>query len=190
MKSSPLRAQAEALVRKLEQERSGQTLMLGKVVKTQATTPVVLNSEPELQMAFVECVVDTYARLGTPKGKRMTEWFRNKSVPSASAEVLRLLLRRRLPFSDATLAGMLEKMSKVSFLSLVEFNEQLAGAVVKQSAAHGLSPRLRKAAKRFADVLAVRHLPPQQAEYWKDEYGFPRAKDRTIAAKIDHMLKQ
>jgi hypothetical protein len=188
MKTKSLQAQADALVRKLEQERSGRNLMLGKVVKTQATTPVVLNSAPELQIAFVELVVDIYARMGTPKGKRMTEWFRKGSVPSASAEVVCLLLRRRLPFSDADAGGMLEKMSKVSYLSLVEFNDQLAGAVVKHSAEHGLSPRLRKAAKRFADVLAVRHLPPAQAEYWKDEYGFPRAKDRKIATKIDHML--
>src|SRR5687768_7197825 len=141
MRTLPLAAQAKTLIQKLEKECAGQSLMLGKVVKTSQTAPVILNSAPELQVAVVQYVVDTYAKLGTPKGKKVTEWFRKKSVPTAGAEVVRLLLVRPLPFTDDILAGMLENMARVSYLSLVEFNQQLARAVVKYSEEKRLSSR-------------------------------------------------
>jgi len=190
MKSSPLRSQAIVLMQNLEQERAGQTLMLGKVVKTLPTASIILSSSPELQAEFVQCVVDTLAKLGTPKGKKMTEWFRKKNVPSASQEVVRLLLRRSLPLTETSLAEMLNKLSCVSYLSLAGINEHLARALASHVKAHGASPGLRKAAKRFADVLAVRHLSPTEAAYWKDEHGFPRACDRKIAASIDQTLRR
>jgi hypothetical protein len=71
---------------------------------------------------------------------------------------------------------------------LVEFNKQLARAVEKHAAEDGLSPRLRNAAAQFADALAIRHVAPAEAAYWKEEWGFPRAEDRKIAAGIDQML--
>jgi len=188
MKTNLLKAQAIALVFQLEQERSGQTLMMFKVVKTFKTTPVILSSPPELQMAVVETVVEAYAVLGTPRGKKPTEWFRKKGIPSAGAEITRVLLGRPLPFTDDFLAGMLEKLSRVSYLSLVEFNEQLARAFGKFAAKSGISPRLRKAAKQFADALAVRNKPAAQVKFWKEECGFPRAKDRKIVAELDRVL--
>jgi hypothetical protein len=188
MKTSSLKTQAQNLVQTLERESGGQSLLLGKVVKTLKTTAVILNSAPELQVAVVQNVIETYAKLGTPKGRKVTEWFRKKSVPTAAAEVVRLLLGRRLPFTDGALAGMMEKMARVSYLSLVEFNKQLSQAAVKFAKDNGLSPRLRKAARQFADALAIRHVSAAEAAYWKEECGFPRAEDRKVAAILDELL--
>lgn len=189
MKSNPLKSQAKALVQKLEQERAGRTLMMNQVVKTQSTTPIVMASEPALQAAIVEYVVETYAKFGTPKGKKIKEWFRDNAVPTAGANVVRLLLRRQLPFTDAMFAGMFEKLSRTSFLSLVEFNEQLAGAFQKHAAKNAISARLRKAAASYADAISLRRLTKAEAFYWKDEWGFPSAEDKRVAARIDKALR-
>jgi hypothetical protein len=190
MEKNPLTSQAEALSRKLERERAGRNLMLGKVVKTQNTTQVILKADPELQAAFVERVVGVHAKLGTPKGKKITEWFRGNAVPYASAEVVRLLLRRELPFTDPALAGMFERLSRLTFLSLVCFNEQLAQAFEKYAKKNALSAALRKAVARYADAIAIRRLPQGKAKFWKEEWGFPRAVDRKIAGRLDRILSR
>ena len=130
-----------------------------------------------------------YAKFGTPKGKKIKEWFRDKSVPTAGANVVRLLLRRQLPFTDAMFAGMLEKLSHTSFLSLVEFNEQIAGAFEKYAAKNALSARLRKAALDYSDAISLRRLNKAEAFYWKDEWGFPSAEDKRVAARMDKVLR-
>jgi len=188
MKNNPFKEKAKKLSRKLELRRRGQSMMLGRAVKTRNITTDILNSEPELQAAFVEHVVDVYAKLGTPKGKKITEWFRRNNVPNASAEVVRLLLRRQLPFPDVMLAEMLEKLSRVSYLSLVEFTQQMAQAFERHAKKNGVSPRLRKAAGQYADAIAIRHFSPKEAEFWREECGFPRAQDRKIATLIDRVL--
>jgi hypothetical protein len=190
MKTNPLKTKAAALVNQLEKQRAGQTLMLYKVVKTQQATPAILTAEPELKAAFVEHVVDLFARLGTPKGKKAKEWFRSNHVPNASAEIVRLLLRRELPLSDATLADLLEKLSGISFLSAVQFRDQLAQYLEKFSKKNTLSPRLRKCAGRYADVEAFRHVKPAEAKFWKEEWGLPRAADLKVAARIDKVLSR
>lgn len=189
MKPNPLKSKAKTLVQKLEQERAGRTLMMNQVVKTQSTTPIVMASEPALQAAIVEYVVETYAKLGTPKGKKITEWFRDNAVPTAGANVVRLLLRRQLPFTDAMFANMFEKLARTSFLSLVEFNEQLAGAFQKHAVKNVISARLRKAAARYADAISLRRRTKAEALYWKDEWGFPSAEDKRVAARIDKALR-
>jgi len=187
MQTNPLKSQAAALISKLEGERGGRTIMLYQVVKTQKTTPVVLNAAAELQATFVAEVVEIYVKMGTPKGK-LKEWFRDNAVPNASAEIVRLLLRRQLPFTDHALAEMFEKLSGISFLALVAFREQLAQALEKHAKKNTISPRLRKAVARYANVLAVRHVSQKQAKFWKEEWGFPGTIDRKTAARIDKLL--
>ena len=188
MKKNPLKLKAESLVRQLEQERAGRNLMFGKVVRTQNTAPIVLGAEPELQAAFVECVVEIYAKLGTPKGKKVTEWFRGNASPAASAEIVRLLLRRGLPFTDAMLAGMFKKLSQISFLGALPFREQLALGLEKFARKNVPSAELRQQAKRYADVVGVRHLPQAEVKFWREEWGLPGATDRKTAARIDQLL--
>jgi len=190
MKDNPLKSQADKLIQQIEQQRAGQTLSLNKLAKTQSTTDVVLNAPPELQVAFVESVVEAYAKLGTPKGKKATEWFYSKAVPSGSAAVVNLLLRRQLPFTDEILAGIFEKLARMSFLSVVEFNEPVARAFEKYAAKHPVSPRLRKAAAKYADVIAVKHVAPAKAAFWKEEWGFPSAEDKRVAARIGKALRR
>jgi hypothetical protein len=174
----------DELLKALEAERGGRTLSLGVVTKGMNATQAVMAADPQTQVAFVRHVVGIYAKLGKAKG----EWFRKSSVPSAGAEAVRLLLRRKLPFTQDMLAEMFEQMARVNYLSLVEFNEQLAMALEKHAAAESLSPRLKRAAKSFADVLVVRHVSAAKANYWREEWGFPRATDRKTAARIDKVL--
>src|SRR5688572_3972768 len=108
----------------LEAERAGRTIRLGVVTKGMNATQAVMAADPHVQVEFVRHVVGIYAKLGKAKG----EWFRKPGVPSAAAEAVRLLLRRKLPFTDDMLAEMFEQMSRVNYLSLVEFREQLAMA--------------------------------------------------------------
>jgi hypothetical protein len=180
-------SEARKLVEALEKERGGRTLSLGKVTKAMGAMQQLQSADPQVQAAFVRHIVATYARLGTPKGKSRPEWFRGKAVPSAGAEAVRLLLRKKLPFTDEMLAEMFQQMSGVSYLSLVEFNDALARALEQRAKVGPLSPPLRKAAARFADVLAVRHVPKAEAKHWRDEWGFPRAEDRKVAARIDRL---
>lgn len=188
MKINPLKANAAALVQQLEQQRGGQTLMLYKVVKTQAATPAILDAAPALQVAFVEHVIDVYAKLGTPKGGRITEWFRKNNVPTASAEIVRLLLRRELPFTDTMLCAMFKKLSRTSFLSLVQFREQMALALEKFAKKNSLSTELRKQAGQYADALAFRNVSAAKAKYWKEEWSFPSAANEKLVARIDKLL--
>ena len=174
----------DELLKALEAERGGRTLSLGVVTKGMNATQAVMAADPPTQVAFVRHVVGIYAKLGKAKG----EWFRKSSVPSAGAEAVRLLLRRKLPFTDDILAEMLEQMAKVNYLSLVEYNDQLAMALEKHAAAGSISPRLRRAAKTFADVLAVRHVSAAEANKWRENWGFPRATDRKTADRIYKVL--
>lgn len=185
-RGADVRETAEDLLRAVEHERAGRTLRLGVVVKGMSATKDVMGADPHVQVEFVRHVVGVYAKLGAARG----EWFRKPAVPTGGAEVVRLLLRRRLPFSDDALAEMFERMARVNHLSLVEFNEQLAMALEKRAAADGgdLPPRLRKAAKAFADVLAVRHVPAAEARRWREKWNFPSPADRKTAARIDKVV--
>jgi hypothetical protein len=179
-----VRKKAQDLLREVERERAGQTLRLGVVIKGMKATKDVLAADLQVQVEFVRHVVGVYAKLGKAKG----EWFRKPAVPSGGAEVVRLLLRRKLPLTDETLAEMFEQMSGVSYLPLVEFNEQLAMALEKRADGEALSPRLRKAAKAFADVLAVRHVSAAEAKRWREEWNFPRSDDLKTVVRIDKVL--
>src|SRR6266850_4241051 len=90
---------AANLVTQLEKQRGGKTISLGQVVKSLPATRIILAADPELQVAVVRLVVETYARLGTSKAKYPNEWFRKSNVPNAGAEVVRLLVRKQLPFT-------------------------------------------------------------------------------------------
>ena len=161
--------------------------MLYRVVKTLNTTTVILNAAPELQAAFVAEVVEIYCKLGTPK-RRIREWFRDNSVPNASAEIVRLLLRRQLPFTDDDLSGMFEKLSGISFLGFVEFREQMAQALQKYARNNDISRRLRKAAANYGDVLVIKRVSRKEAALYKDEYGFPSSTDLKTTARINEIL--
>ena len=180
------RKRAEDLLRDVEAERAGRTLQLGVFVRGMSATKDVMAADPQVQVEFVRHVVDVYAKLGAAKG----EWFRKPAVPSGGAEVVRLLLRRKLPFTNDVLAELFERMTRVNYLSLVQFNEQLAMALEKRAGANGqdVSPRLRTAAEAFADVLAVRHVPAAEARRWREEWNFPSPTDRKTVARIDKAL--
>ena len=114
------KARAKELVAAVEAKRAGRTIYLGKLVKTIPTTDEILAADPRLQAAFVQQVVETYTELGAKHYKGDTQWFHKDNVPSGCAEVVRLLLRRRLPFTDETLAEIFEQLAGIHYLSVVE----------------------------------------------------------------------
>jgi hypothetical protein len=183
-----LEKKATQLVTQLEKERMGKTLMLGKVVKDLPTAKVILAADPELQVAVVHHVVRIYGQLGRSTAKYPDEWFRKPNVPNAGAEMVRLLTRKQLPFTDEMLAEMFGQLAGINYLSLVEFLDQLVGHVQKRAAKQPLTPMVCKALKHFDDVLMGKQLSPAEARYWKEEFGFPRALDRKISKRIETIL--
>src|SRR5215471_7541533 len=111
--------EATALFQQLEQERGTDTISLGKAVKGYSTRAAIMAAEPAVQVAFIRQVVATFARLGKATGKipMVSAWFNDLKVPFGAEEVAKQLMRRRLPFTDAMLAEMLEQIGQMDFIT-------------------------------------------------------------------------
>lgn len=183
MKDS-LQTQAAALLEKLQKERGKD--VLGKPVKERPTTKTLLGAPPDLQVAFVRHLVATFAKLGA-RGKRPSgsnEWFRGKNVPTSGEEVAKMMMRRRLPFTEDMMAEMLEQIAGMDFITFAPVMDQLVRELEKRAAEGALSARIRKAASRVADGLLVKDWPPEVAE----DGGLPCAADRKLAGRIQNVL--
>jgi hypothetical protein len=177
---------AAALFQQLEKQRGTDTISLGKAVKGYSTRAAIMAADPAVQVAFVGQVVATFARLGKSKGKipMVTAWFHNPKVPWGAEEVARQLMRRRLPFTDAMLAEMVEQIGQMDFISAAPVLEPLVRELEKRAAEGVLSPKVRKLLPRVLNGLLVKGWTAEEKENW----GFPRAADRKLAARIDSLL--
>ncbi len=180
----PLQIQAAALLDKLTQERGKDILAIP--VKERPTTKALLAAPPELQVAFVRHVVAIFAKIGARTKKKPVAfaWFHGKNVPTAGEEVARLMLRRRLPFTDEIIAEILEQIAGMDFITFAPIMDQLVRELEKRAAEGPLSSRIRKAAGQVADGLLVKDWPAADAENW----GLPRAADRKLAARLQSLL--
>jgi hypothetical protein len=181
---NPLQTQAALLLVQLQQERGKD--ILGKPVKERPTTKTLLAAAPELQVAFVRHVVAAFAKLGA-RGKKKPgshEWFRDNHVPNSGEEVSKMLMRKRLPFTEEMLAEMLEQIAGMDFACFAPVMEQLVRELEKRAAEGRLSPRIRKAAARVVDELLVKKWAREVVE----DYAFPCAADRKLAARIQTLL--
>ena len=180
----PLQNQAAALLEKLQKERGKD--VLGKPVKERPTTKTLLAAPPDLQVAFVRHVVALFAEIGA-RGKKpggSNEWYRGKNVPTSGEEVAKMMMRRRLPFTDDMVAEILEQIASMDFITFAPVMDQRVRELEKRAAEGALSPRIRKAASRVADGLLVKDWPPEVAE----DGGFPTAGDRKLAGRIQDVL--
>jgi hypothetical protein len=178
--------EAANLFQKLEQERGTDTISLGKAVKGYSARGAIVAAEPAVQVAFVRQVVATIARLGKSTGKipMIRAWFHNPKVPWGAEEVARQLMRRRLPFMDAMLAEMVEQIGKMDFISAAPVLEPLVRELEKRAAEGALSPKVRRLLPRVVDRLLVKGWTEEEKENW----GFPRAVDRKLAARIQSLI--
>lgn len=184
-------ARAKLLLKALEKERSGTTIYLGKAMKSFPTTKAILDAGPDLQMALVQHVVETFSRLGAETQPDANYWWGDPHLPWGSAEMADKLLRRRLPFSDQDLAEMLEKLARIGLLTtaVVPCVEKLVAEVERRGGERPLAPGLLKAVGRIADGLTGRKLSRTAARLWKQEEHAPVARDRKLAARIDRLLE-
>src|SRR5262245_24433389 len=123
--SNPLQPQAAELLQKLTGERGKD--VLAKPVKERPTAKTLLAAEPELQAAYVYEVVKVFGKLGARKAGKpaANKWFYRKDAPQGSAELAKMLMRRRLPFSEQMLAEMLEQIAGMDFITFAPVVEQL-----------------------------------------------------------------
>lgn len=179
--------QAAALFKNLEKERGTDTLSLGKAVKGYSTRATLMAADPAVQVAFVRHVVATIAKLGKTKGKIPTgsAWFHDLKVPYGAEEVARQLMRRRLPFSDAMLAEMIEQIGQMDFITFAPVLDPLVRELEKRAAEGALSPKVRKHLPHVMNGLLVKGWTLED----KEEWGLPRAIDRKLAARIQNLLK-
>jgi hypothetical protein len=185
---TPLHAQAVELLTQLEKERGGQTIYLGRVVKGLPTTKTILGADAELQIAIIRHVIRTFASVGSADGPNANYWWADQNVPWGSAEIVRLLLRRQLPFSDAALAECFEQLLGIGLSMDLPFMENLVGTVERLAANRALSRRLRKAVARVGDALVGENLSPAAARLWSQEEWGPDASARKLSARIKRML--
>ena len=131
-------------------------------------------------------MVATIATLGKSTGKIPTfpAWFHDLRVPSGAAEVARQLKRRRLPFTEADLAQMLEQIGQMDFVTFAAVLEPLVRELEKRAAESALSPKLRSLLKRILNGLLVNDWPEHARQNW----GLPRAADRKLAARIEALI--
>jgi hypothetical protein len=193
MTKDPLQAQAAALLDKLQKERGKDKnaplslpAFLARSVKERPTTKTLLSAPPELQAAFVRHVVLVYAKLGA-RGKKAYgshEWFRKDNLPTAGEEVAKLIMRRRMPFTDDMIAEMLEQIAAMDFITFAPLTNQLVPELEKRADEAPLPARIRTAAKLVADGLLVKDWPAEVAE----DNGFPQAADRKLAGRIQNVL--
>jgi len=189
MKDNTEMTQAKGLLSKLEKERAAQGI-LGKKLKEYKATKAVLAATPEVQAAVVERVVEIFSALGAETAPNANYWWGSTKHPWTSAELAELLLRKRLPFTDETLAAMLEKLAGIGLLTtaVVPCLERLVLEVEKRAAERTLSPKLRKAVGRIGDGLSGKKLSRAAARLWKQEEHTPVALDRKLAGRIERML--
>jgi hypothetical protein len=189
MKDNTIKAQAKDLLSKLEKERADQGI-LGKDLKEYKTTEAVLSAAPEVQVAVVEQVVDVFSALGAETAPNAHYWWGTLEHPWTSAKLAELLLRKRLPCTDAALAAMLENLAGIGLLttSVVPCLERLVVEVENRAAEGELSPRLRKAVRRIGDELSGEKLSRAAERLWKQEEHAPVALDRKLAGRIERML--
>ena len=180
----PNQTRAIELLDQLQKERG--TDVLATPVKSRPATKAILAADPGVQVAFVRQVVAVFAKLGgrgrKPPGSH--EWFRENDVPGSGEEVAKMILRRRLPFTEEMLAEMLEQIAGMDFVCFAPALEQLVHELEKRAAEGPLSPRIRKGAARVADELLVKNWPAAVVE----DYGFPVAADRKLARRIQGLL--
>jgi hypothetical protein len=179
--------QADLLFQKLEQERGKDSLSLSKAVKGYSTRADIFAADPAVQVAFVRQVVATIAKLGKSTGKipELTAWFHDLSVPYGAEEVARQLLRRRLPFTDAMLAEMIEQIGGMDFITFAPVLEPLVRELEKRKAEGVLPAPIRKGLPRILKALLVKGWPAEAREEW----GLPRPPDRKLAERIQMLLK-
>jgi hypothetical protein len=184
--SEDLKTQAKQWIDQVEKDRNSATLALGKAAKSWPSTKAILTAEPALKVAFVAEVVAIYGTLGVRTGKisSVTAWFHDQNVPSGAEEVARLLLRKRLPFSDGTLAWMFEQIAGMEFVTFAPVLQPLVSELEKRADEKPLTSPIRKALSRVADGLLVKHWKQVDAENWR----LPRAADRKLAARIERLL--
>jgi hypothetical protein len=179
-----LQAEAARLLEQLQKERGKD--ILGKPAKERPTTKTLLAASPELQVAFVRQVVARFAQLGVrdQKSHGTNEWFRGSGVPAAGEEVAKLIMRKRLPFTEEMIAEMLEQIAGMDFVTFAPVMDQLVRELEKRAGEAPLSPRIRKATAQVIDELLVKHWPRALAE----DHAFPRAADRKLAARLQSLL--
>jgi hypothetical protein len=184
------RTQAEALLRKVEKERKGQTLSLRQLMKTSPAAKAIFDGDPRLRVAVVESVVDTFSKLGEEKGPKANYWWGDSKLPWGSAEIADMVLAKDLPFTDQQLVQMLGKLTKIGLLTsaVVPCVEKLVRQVERRAAEDELSPALKKKLERFGSALSGRKLSKAAARIWKEEEHTPVALDRKIAGRIDRLV--
>jgi hypothetical protein len=180
------KTEALEMVELIEKQRKGASSS-GIDAKKLPATATILAAEPELQAAFVECVVARFAKLGARKTKVPVSnaWFHERNVPWGAGEAAKLLLRRRLPFTVEALAEMLEQIAGMDFITAAPPVEGLFRELEKQVAEGSLSSRVCTASRRVADRLLLTHWSAADAENW----GLPRAADRKLALRIERLLR-
>jgi hypothetical protein len=178
--------EAANLFRQLEQERGTDAISLGKAVKGYSARAAIVAAEPAVRVAFVRQVVATFVRLGKSTGKipMVSAWFNDTKVPFGAEEVAKQLMRRRLPFTDAMLAEMVEQIGQMDFVTFAPVLEPLVRELEKRAAEGALSPNLRKLLPQVVNGLLVKGWTAEEKENW----GLPRPADRKLATRIQSLL--
>ena len=174
--------QAVALFQKLEQERGKSTISLNTAVKGYSTRALILAAEPEVHVEFVRQVVADIAKRGKSTGKigMISAWFHDLTVPYGAEEMAKQLMRRRLPFTDAALAEMVEQIGRMDFVTFAPVLEPLVRELEKRSAEGALSSKVRKGLPKVIKGLLVKGWSADEKENW----GLPRAVDVRLAERI------
>jgi hypothetical protein len=176
------------MIGRIEQRREVANSSPGICAKKLPAATAVLTAAPEIQASFVQCVVALFAAFGVQETQRpgSPAWFQAANVPWASGEVARLLLQRRLPFSDEALAGMLEQIAGMGFITFNPALEGLIAELEKRAAEGPLSALTHNAAWRVANALRITRWPADEVQNW----DLHRAADRKLELRILGLLRQ
>jgi len=119
----------------------------------------------------------------TLAGHRKAESIRKFAVlPYMHFSLSRCLDSQRLPFMDAMPGEKVEQIGQMDFITFAPVLEPLVRELGKRAAERELSPKLRELLPRVMNGLLVKGWT--ENENW----GFPRAIDRKLAARIESLL--
>jgi hypothetical protein len=184
-------SQAIKLFKALEKDRKAAGI-LGKPLKDYQTTGVILQTDPAVQIAFVQHITAIFTGMANEKSPNAHYWWGDLNHPWTSAKMAELLIKKRIPITDDVLVDIFEKYCKAALLttSVLPCLEALVAEVEKRSKERPLSKKLGRVIRRVADGLIGRKLSRTAKRIWREEEHTPDASDRKLAGRIERMLIQ
>jgi len=186
MESAMLRTEAAQLVDDLNQAWSKNPEFNLRELKKFPSAAAILSASPEMRAAVARRILEVVAAFANRALKNGNDrWFSEQTFPWGAVYLESSLLKQRIPFSEADLVEMLERLVGIGFLSAsqFEFVGALVGTLEKHAETQQLSPRLRDACSKFGDMLVGRQTTAARRRLWN-----PDAADRKAAARLERLL--